>query len=293
MTVRSLHLYPIKGCRGIDVDRIEIDGIGPVGDRRWQVVDAERRPVTQRTVPALATIEVEPLPGGLRLSAEGHGRIEVPDPGPLPADGSAEIVVAAKVAREVTAGDGGDEAAAWLTAVLDAPVRLVVMVDATDVRFPPAVDPWGQGVSFVDAAPIVIANQASLDWLTGRASEPFGMDRFRANVVIDGADPWVEDTWRTATIGAAEVRVELPWPRCAVPQVDQVTGQRTKEPALVLKEHRWCDAAPAVAEPFRSAIEGNALFAVAGAIGPVGASIGIGDELAITSHRDPVIQAPT
>jgi len=289
MTVQSLHLYPIKGCRGLDVDRITIDEIGPVGDRRWQVVDAERAPVTQRTVPALATIEVEPMAGGLRLGADGHHSIEVADPGP----GSTEIEVAAKVAAGVTVGDGGDEAAGWLTEVLGEPARLVAMVETSDVRFPPSVDPWGQGVSFVDAAPIVIANRASLDWLTERSSAPFGMDRFRANVVIDGAEPWVEDTWRTATIGAAEVRAELPWPRCAVPQVDQVTGERTREPALILKQHRWCDEAPTVAEPFRGAIEGNALFAVGCAVGPDGVSIAIGDELTVSSEREPVIQPPT
>ncbi len=290
MTVRSLHLYPVKGCRGVDVDRLHLDGIGPAGDRRWQVVDTERSPVTQRTKPALATIEVEPTAEGLRLSAAGHGSIEVRQPG---AGGDAEqIEVAAKVAAGVTVGDAGDEATAWLAGVLGTPSRLVAMIDATDIRFPDSFDPWGQGVSFVDAAPIVIANQASLDWLTDRAAEPFGMDRFRANVVVGGAEPWVEDTWQTGTVGQTEFRAELPWPRCAVPQVDQETGDRMREPALVLRANRWCDAAPTVPKAFRGAIEGNALFAIGCAIGPAGAAISVGDELTVTSTGEPVIQPP-
>ena len=43
---------------------------------------------------------------------------------------------------------------------------------------------------------------------------------------------------------STSLTAELPWPRCAVPQVDQVSGQRHKEPALALKAHRWCTEAP-------------------------------------------------
>lgn len=286
ITVRSLHLYPVKACRGIDVDRLTVGPTGPVGDRVWQVVDGDATPMTQRTVPALATIAVEPIDGGLRLAAEGNGSIEVATPT------TATTEVAAKVAAGVSVGDAGDEAAAWLARVVDRPARLVALVDASDIRFPVSIDPWGHGVSFVDAAPIVVANQASADWLAERASEPFGMDRFRANVVVDGAEPWAEDTWQRFTVGPAELRGELPWPRCAVPQVDQVTGERMGEPAKVLRAHRWCSEAPTVAEAFRGAIEGNALFAIGCDIGPVGVELAVGDEVTIAATGDPVLAPP-
>ena len=44
------------------------------------------------------------------------------------------------------------------------------------------------------------------------------------------------------------------------PQTDQVSGARHKEPAVVLKQHRWCAEAPAAPEEIRA--EGTLLFDV-------------------------------
>jgi len=68
-----------------------------------------------------------------------------------------------------------------------------------------------------------IARQsASLQWLTERADEPFGMDRFRPHLTVDAGDPWIEDTWRDFSVGAARLGPGLAWPRRTIPQVDQV-----------------------------------------------------------------------
>lgn len=300
-TVRSVHLYPIKACRGIDVDGLTIGPTGPVGDRRWQVIDAEGQPVTQRTAPVLATVAValqdEGVPdGGLRLSADGHGSVEVAAPG---AEGRAvdPIEVSFLVGGTTTAGDGGDEVATWLSDLLGHEARLAAMIDATDIRLPARIDMWGHAISFADAAPILVANQASCDWLVERASEPFGMDRFRANIVVEGAEPWVEDTWQRFTIGPAELTGRLPWPRCAVPQVDQGSGQRHKEPALVLKAHRWCESGPAdlpdsLPEAVGPMLAGNALFGWACDAGPVGARVSVGDRVEVQATSEPLVAPP-
>ena len=73
------------------------------------------------------------------------------------------------------------------------------------------------------------------------------------------------------SIGAAVLRVALPWPRCAVPQIDQDTGERRREPAVVLKRHRWCTDASSLPPPLQPVIAGNALFGVAASITPAGA----------------------
>jgi uncharacterized protein YcbX len=57
MRVASLHLYPIKGCRGHSVSRLEFDRAGVVGDRRLMLVDENGRFVSQREVAALATVD--------------------------------------------------------------------------------------------------------------------------------------------------------------------------------------------------------------------------------------------
>ena len=46
-TVAALRRYPVKSLRGEDLDRMEVDERGPVGDRLWALVD-ERRQAGQR-----------------------------------------------------------------------------------------------------------------------------------------------------------------------------------------------------------------------------------------------------
>ena len=90
-------------------------------------------------------------------------------------------------------------------------------------------------------------------------------------------------------MGEARLRSVVAWPRCAIPQIDQSTAARHKEPAKVLKANRWCVSAPSVAGNFRAVVEGNALFGIACTIGPVGSTLRVGDRLNVSSTRRPVL----
>ena len=70
--ITSLHIYPVKSCRGIDVNEVLITPTGLEWDRRWMIVRPTGRFVTQREYPKLATIAVAIGNGRLTLSAEGH-----------------------------------------------------------------------------------------------------------------------------------------------------------------------------------------------------------------------------
>nr|WP_246283601.1 MOSC domain-containing protein [Nocardioides perillae] len=54
--------------------------------------------------------------------------------------------------------------------------------------------------------------------------------RFRADVVLDGEQPFAEDAWRECELdlGSARVRVTGLVPRCAVVDHDPVTGERDR-----------------------------------------------------------------
>ena len=47
MHVSELWIYPIKSCRGVCVDALDLGDRGPRGDRRWMLVD-ENGNLTQR-----------------------------------------------------------------------------------------------------------------------------------------------------------------------------------------------------------------------------------------------------
>jgi uncharacterized protein YcbX len=133
-----------------------------------------------------------------------------------------------------------------------------------------------------------VVNAASFRFLLEHAVEPFGIERFRPNIVVDGFDPWDEDGWRVVSTATVDVGVVLPWPRCAVPQTDQQTGERHREPAVVLKRYRWCREAPDLPEAVRPVIVGKALFGVGGSIGPQGAVVAVGDPVVVSATRVPL-----
>ena len=286
VSVSRILIYPVKSCGSVSLDAAVVSDIGIEGDREWQFVDDDQNGVTQRQHRVLATVRPEPLSdGALRLRAAGVGTIDVEAGGPA-------VTVKSHFGLPVPATDAGDAAAAWFAELTGSAGRLVKMTDRCGWRLPDAYDLFEQPAPFSDAAPILVASQASCDWLAERAAEPFDIDRFRPNIVVAGTAPWDEDAWSTFTVGAASLHARVPWPRCQIPQIDQTTGDRHPEPAKVLRAHRWCADAPTVTGSFREIVEGNALFGIACSIAPTGAIVRVGDEVTVESTAPPVLTMP-
>ncbi len=78
MNITQLIVYPVKSLKGIDVTQSELNGHGLAWDRRWMLVDAQQRFVTQRQLPQLATIAVELTDQALVLSHPNVDPIAIP-----------------------------------------------------------------------------------------------------------------------------------------------------------------------------------------------------------------------
>ena len=285
--VASIYIHPVKSCRRVEVDHAEVSRYGLLGDREWQVQGPAGQLMTQRKFPSMARVQPVPIPGGLRLTCDGLPDLEVQRPDRVDTEGNT-------MTGRVPVADAGDEAAAWLERALSIGCRLTTI--ASGYERSPLIggdDPFAQQVAFVDAAPIHLISAASYRFLLDAAREPFPIERFRPNLVVDGCEPWEEDTWRSVSVGSAELRVVMPWPRCAVPQIDQDTGARHREPAVVLKRHRWCTDASSVPPAWQPVLAGNALFGVAASITPSGARITRGDPIEVHATGGPLLVAPT
>ncbi len=235
MHVTSLHLYPIKGCRGRVLGHAEFDRLGVVGDRRLMLVDQHDRFLTQREVPVLATIEPEIDGPMLTVRHEGVAPLSLE----LDPAGATRDVVLWKDTIRVT--DQGDEAAGWFGAILGAPVRLVQFTAVSERLLDPRFTPRNDAeTAFADGYPVLVMLEESLADLNGRLPEPVPMSRFRPNVVVTGADAWSEDNWRELRIGEMTLDVVKPCARCTVPTVDQATGVRdpNQEPLRTLARLR-------------------------------------------------------
>jgi uncharacterized protein YcbX len=219
LTVASIHVHPVKSLAGIAVEAARVGERGLDHDRRYVVVDAEGLQVTAREVHDMLRVRCEiALDGALRLSLPGRPRLRV-DPAALP-DAWAE----ARVWRDTVLGQRcGPEADAWISAVTGRDCRLLFM-GARSRR------PMGRGypneVSFADAAPLLVASQASLEALNAGLAEPVGMTCFRPNLVIAGGAPWQEDGWKRIRVGEVELVVGWPCGRCVMVTVDPETAAR-------------------------------------------------------------------
>ncbi|MDP2273362.1 MAG: MOSC N-terminal beta barrel domain-containing protein [Archangium sp.] len=219
MKLLSAALYPVKSMRAVKVSALTLDEKGVVGDRRWMVVDAENRFVTQRSAPGMARFQPELLEGGLRID-DGAARLDVELPR---LEGPRRTVT---LWRDTFATlDAGDEAAAWLGARLGFACRLVAF--ASDVRREVDVT-WAKDAqtTFTDAYPLLIVNEASLDTLNAKLPAALPMDRFRPNLVVRASAPWVEDGWTRVEVDGLPLDAVKPCARCVTITTDQFTGEK-------------------------------------------------------------------
>jgi hypothetical protein len=221
--VESLHVYPVKSARGIALESAAIEERGFEHDRRWMVVDARGRFVSQREEPRLALLAVAVEASELVLSTPGMPVLRVPL---APRGARRPVRIWDDPCEAVSVGP---EAAAWLGDLFGAPSDLVYMPD--DVRRP-------RPVGFADAYPFLLLSTASLDDLNRRLERPLPMNRFRPNIVVSGCAAFAEDAWRRIAIGGIPFAVAKPCARCAITTIDQETGERGVEPLRTLAAFR-------------------------------------------------------
>lgn len=235
----GLYIHPVKSLRGCATASAEVDAFGPVGDRRFLVVDGNGRFLTQRTLPRMALISPRLQAQHLVLSAPGLPELAVrraPDP-------SAPLQRVAVWKHEaLVAEDCGNEAAGWLTAFLGTSCRLVRQGRDYERAVLKTAARAGDSVSFADACPFLLISEASLaglnDRLLSRGEEAVAMERFRPNLVVAGADAHAEDTWKHIRIGSMAFRTAGHCARCPVVTIDPATALRGHEPLRTLAGYR-------------------------------------------------------
>jgi uncharacterized protein YcbX len=238
-----LLLYPIKSCAGIAVRSAVVNESGlyalGVHDREWMLVTEDGQFLTQREHPRMALVRPLPDGGKLRVHAPGMDDLALP----LAWDEAARKRTVRIWDDTVDAADCGDAAAAWFSAALDTPCRLVRF--RRDVVRPTSTK-WTNGVPartrFADGYPLLLIGQASLDDLNARlvaaGRHALPMDRFRPNLVVDGLDTCEEDFLATLAVGGVEIRPVKPCARCPIPSIDQATGIPGPNPLDILQTYR-------------------------------------------------------
>jgi len=234
--IASLHIYPVKSCRGIELESSTVVERGLTFDREWMIVDEDGLFVSQRVMPRLALVETTVTETALELVTPGTGRLAVP----LKLEGPARPVMVWR--DSLTAIDQGDEAAAWLSSALQRPLRLV--------RFDPAVrrhcdstyaGESGAHTAFADAYPMLVLSEASLEDLNSRLAQRLPMNRFRPNIVLSGIDAYEEDHIDEIRLGGLSLKLVKRCTRCQITTTDQVTAAVGIEPLPTLAAYRMSE----------------------------------------------------
>jgi uncharacterized protein YcbX len=242
MRVRELYIYPLKSAAGMRVAEAEIDALGFVGDRRWMAVDHAGEFLSQRRITRMALIQATALSGGdLYLSAPDRLSIHVRRPSRDAHDRSVVIW-----GDEVNAVDAGNEAAEWMSSMLQTSARLVYCPPVRGRMVDRAYASGTEMVGFTDGFPLLVLGHASLLDINARLQAngegPIGVERFRPNIVIEGADPFAEDGWNALDIdspdGGLPIDIVKPCARCSIISVDPQTGKQGVEPMRTLSTYR-------------------------------------------------------
>lgn len=226
LTLSALHVYPVKGLKGIDLASARCTDRGLEHDRRWMVVDANGDFLSQREMPRMATIWTDIADGALTLSAPDVGSVDVPlEPRPA---APLRVRVWRSVCDAIPVSPQADE---WLSGYLGLSCRLVHMPDSTRRVSNPEYTEGEKLVGFADGYAYLVTAEASLAELNARlaarSQRAVPMNRFRPNLVVRGGSAFAEDGWRELRAGDAVLRAAKPCGRCQVTTTDQTTGEVT------------------------------------------------------------------
>ena len=238
ITLTAINVYPVKGLKGISLDKARCTDRGIELDRRWMIVDPTGMFMSQRSHPRMATVWTDLADGTLVLSAPDEDGVEVRvDPPPSP---TIKVQVWNSIVDAVPASR---EADLWLSSYLGTPCRLVFMPDDSERYSNDKYAGEGKRVGFADGYAYLMIGESSLADLNARLAArnhpALPMNRFRPNLVISGSDAYAEDRFGDVRIGEAAFRGVKPCGRCQVTTTDQSTGEVTgPEPLLTLASYR-------------------------------------------------------
>jgi uncharacterized protein YcbX len=253
--VTALFRHPVKSLGGEAVADLEVTTIGAVGDRNWAVVDRERACIRNaKQWPQLlqlrATYLRPPVPDAYD-DAVSPVRITSPD-GTSRDSGDADVDewLSAQLGRpaRLAARRPASDRAHYRLARARTPDDIAAELDLLDEEVLPdfgltedallaslqtSVTPPG---TYVDAYPLHVLSQRSLDVLAERSGLDCSAPRFRPNLLLEvsgeGDEPELGWVGRRVRVGDLLLGIRSPTYRCSMPSRPQPLLGLAGEPAM-------------------------------------------------------------
>ncbi|HBF30589.1 MOSC domain-containing protein [Rhizobium sp.] len=244
MKISAISIYPLKSARGIDLIHADVLPRGLVGDRIMMLVSPSGAFLTQREIPALARVQAREDGGHYHLGFDNHRSLHLSQ---RDFSQRKSVTVWRSTVDVVIANE---ETNSTLSTWFGQPLELALFDDQAHRT---ANEQWAgpnTPITFTDGYQVLITNTASLAALNADMAAygegSIGMDRFRANIVIDCDQPWAEDQWASLSIGGIIFDLVKPCSRCIITTQDQTTGSRDQPSPMAAMGRMRMSADPRV-----------------------------------------------
>lgn len=239
-TISELWVYPVKSLAGIRLPKAEITAEGLSYDRRWMLIDDKGNFISQRKVPSMGLISTEftdSLPSdSITLKASSGDSCSI---SPSQCKQRLTVTVWKTPCDALLAPKNIND---WLCHHIQykSPLRLVYF----DPCFRRPLNPTRFGpntTAFADAAPILLTNNASLHALNSKLSvgeqsnsnnlparnpsTQLEMQRFRPNIVIEGASAFEEHQFNSALTNNIKIKLVDHCQRCSIITLNPQTAK--------------------------------------------------------------------
>ncbi|XP_053477086.1 molybdenum cofactor sulfurase isoform X1 [Ictalurus furcatus] len=253
-TLTNIFIYPIKSCAAFEVTEWPLGTQGLLYDRMWMVVNENGVCLSQKQEPKLCLVHPRICLTSKTLCVEASGM----DPITLPLEISKERhgprTCQSKVCGDrVQTVDCGEEVSVWLSEFLGKPCCLIRQSPsfARDMKMGKGKGSCPPALSLVNEAQFLLINRASVAFLLSRIINrqdssnnctSFDMlqliNRFRANLVISGSEPFEEEDWTGVKIEGTHFQMAGKCSRCQMIGIDQTSGTKFQEPLRSLSDWR-------------------------------------------------------
>ncbi len=235
MRVSGLFIYPVKSLKGISLEVSEVGFKGLKWDRRWMLVDQNNRFLSQREFPVLAKFKTEISDNYLKISVEKKNKSLKIKIGEFPVEKITVTVWDDKLEALVYGSEIND----WFKEILGMEVRLVFQpedsIRAIDGKYAVTGE---EETSMSDGYPILIIGEKSLKFLNSKCPEKIDLERFRPNILFEGGEAHIEDSFEAFSIGNTELHGVKRCARCVMTTINPETLIKTKEPLATLSTYR-------------------------------------------------------
>ncbi|MEQ5729786.1 YcbX family protein [Providencia alcalifaciens] len=232
ITLSRLYTHPVKSMRGVRLSHAFADTSGLTFDRNFMVTTLEGKFITARKYPQMLLFTPVMLNNGLHLQAPNGESATV-----LYQDFDDKQSPTEVWGNHFHALIAPQQVNSWLSTFFDEPVQLRWLSTQLSRRVKNHQD---VPVSFADGYPFLLINEASVQELQGRCPASIKLEQFRGNLIITGAKPFEEDTWKTIQIGDVIFTLDKPCSRCILTTVSPEKGIKhpNSEPLATLQTFR-------------------------------------------------------